>query len=406
MGICRMFADGSEIGQVLTLIVFAQSVLISKMEKVEASSQVLRSLSYRNRGKTPVSETHEKRLGTKPDKRLAWLAVESALLPNVLRVRPLEGMQDLQKHPVNALAEAGSVTVFGGSGFLGRRIVQRLLSHGSIVRAASRHVARAARGPAQGETFTVVKADILDHGQVAAAVSGASTVINAVSLYSERGDMTFKRIHVEAASRLAAAARDAGAQQFIQISGIGSDARSEFSYISARGRGEAAVTAAFPNATIVRPAVMTGSDDVFLTMIVRLVRILPAYPLFGNGDTRLQPAFVEDVAEAIARLASGPADAQTRQFELAGPRIWTYRDLVREVSRLLDVRTRLMRVPFRVWHALATFAEFLPGAPLTRNQVELMQVDNVADPELPGFRDLGIEPRDIGTVVQAIRERS
>ena len=220
-------------------------------------------------------------------------------------------MEDIPKQHGNARAETRSVTVFGGSGFLGRRIVQRLLSHGSTVRAASRHVARAARGPVSRRILHCGQSRYSRPGQVAAAVSGASTVINAVSLYSEHGDMTFKRIHVEAASRLAAAAREAGAQQYIQISGIGSDARSESSYISARGRGEEAVKAAFPNATIVRPAVMTGSDDVFLTMIVRLIRILPAYPLFGNGDTRLQPAFVEDVAEAIARLASGSAEAQS-----------------------------------------------------------------------------------------------
>ena len=151
---------------------------------------------------------------------------------------------------------------------------------------------------------------------------------------------------------------------------------------------------------------VTGGDDAFLTTIVRLVRILPAYPLFGNGDTRLQPAFVEDVAEAIARLASGPTETSVHLFEFGGPRVYTYRNLVQEVSRLIGVRSRLVPIPFPAWHALAALAEFVPGAPLTRNQVELMQIDNVADADLPGLRDLGIEPREIDTVVQAIRERS
>ncbi|AZO32730.1 complex I NDUFA9 subunit family protein [Mesorhizobium sp. M1B.F.Ca.ET.045.04.1.1] len=299
----------------------------------------------------------------------------------------------------NPRPQSGCVTVFGGSGFLGRRIVKHLLNHGLVVRSASRHPARAGRKQAHHELFSAVKADILDRSQIAAAVSDASTVVNAVSLYSEHGGVTFERVHVEAASQLADAARRAGAERYIQISGIGSDSRSRSSYIKARGQGEEAVDVGFPGATIVRPAVMTGRDDAFLTTITRLLRILPAYPLFGNGDTRLQPASVEDVAEAIARIASAGADA--RLFEFGGPRVYTYRDLVLEVARLLGIRTRLVPVPFVFWHALATFGEFVPGMPLTRNQVELMQIDNVADTRLPGLRDLGIEPHDIDQVLRS-----
>lgn len=313
-------------------------------------------------------------------------------------------MEDTARPSGEAHSRLELTTVFGGSGFLGRRIVKHLLDHGTAVRAASRHSTRARHEQVHGGSFSAVKADILDQEQVAAAVSGASTVINAVSLYTEHGDVTFERVHVEAASRVAAAARDAGAVRYIQISGIGSNPRSASTYIRARGRGEEAVAAAFPNAIIVRPAVMTGSDDAFLTTIVRLLRILPAYPLFGSGDTRLQPTFVEDVAEAIARLALGASDPEARLFEFGGPRVYSYRELVEEISRLLGVRVRLMPVPFLAWHALAIVAELVPGAPLTRNQVELMRIDNVA--ERCGFRELGIEPHDIDVVVQAIREKS
>lgn len=153
--------------------------------------------------------------------------------------------------------------MFGGSGFLGRRIVKHLLDHGTAVRAASRHSTRARHEQIHGGSLSAVKADILDHVQVAAAVSGASTVINAVSLYTEHGDVTFERVHVEAASRLAAAARDAGAVRYIQISGIGSNPRSASSYIRARGQGEEVVAAAFPNAIIVRPAVIAEATTSF-----------------------------------------------------------------------------------------------------------------------------------------------
>src|SRR5690606_16829708 len=117
----------------------------------------------------------------------------------------------------------------------------------------------------------------------------------------------------------------------------------------------------FPGAVIVRPAVMTGSDDAFLTTIARLLRILPAYPLFGHGDTRLQPAFAEDVAEAVARIASGER-AEARLFEFGGPRVYIYRNLVLEVAGLLDVQTRVVPLPFAVWRTLAAFVEFVPGA--------------------------------------------
>lgn len=313
-------------------------------------------------------------------------------------------MEDAARPSDEACSRLELTTVFGGSGFLGRRIVKHLLDHAAAVRAASRHSTHARHEQVYAGSPSAVKADILDQEQVAAAVSGTSTVINAVSLYIERGDLTFERIHVEAASRLAAAARDAGAVRYIQISGIGSNPRSASSYIRARGKGEEAVATAFPNAIIVRPAVMTGSDDAFLTTIVRLLRILPAYPLFGSGDTRLQPAFVEDVAEAIARVALGASDPEARLFEFGGPRVYSYSELVEEICRLLDVRARLMPVPFWAWHALAIVAELVPGAPLTRNQVELMQINNVA--ERSGFRELGIEPQDIDVVVQAIQEKS
>src|SRR5690606_5383149 len=158
---------------------------------------------------------------------------------------------------------------------------------------------------------------------------------------------------------------------FIQISGIGSDPCSSSAYIGARGRGEQAVRAAFPDATVVRPAVMVGPDDAFLTTIVRLLHVLPVYPLFGSGETLLQPTYVEDVAEGIAWIVSRQVDHRASTFEFAGPRVYAYRDLVQKIAELLGKRVTLMPVPFPVWHALAAVAEWLPSAPITRNQVEL-----------------------------------
>ncbi|MBA1144598.1 complex I NDUFA9 subunit family protein [Mesorhizobium neociceri] len=292
------------------------------------------------------------------------------------------------------------VTVFGGTGFLGQRIVSRLLDKKMGVRAVSRHPGR--DQPRASPQLKRIEANILDRPSIAAAVSGSRVVVNAVSLYVERAGQSFERVHVEAAADLAAASREAGVEKFIQISGIGSDARSSSAYIRARGRGEEAVKVAFPQATVVRPAVMTGPDDTFLTAIIRLLRLLPVYPLFGNGDVRLQPVYAGDVAEAVARLASGQSDTDAHVFEFAGPHVYAYKDLVREIAGLLQIRPTLMPVPYPIWTLLATAAEWLPAAPLTRNQVELMQDDNIASGNFPGLKDLSIEPRELDAVVRMI----
>ncbi|CAN7667584.1 complex I NDUFA9 subunit family protein [Phyllobacterium sp. LjRoot231] len=297
------------------------------------------------------------------------------------------------------------VTVFGGTGFLGRRIVTRLLEKGFTVRAASRHPDRlAALFSSDARSPEAVRADILDASSAASAIAGSHVVVNAVSLYVERGNLTFERVHVKAAADLAAASRKSRVEQFIQISGIGSDSRSESSYIRARGRGEDAVASAFPGAVIARPSVMTGPDDAFLTILVRLIRLLPVYPLFGDGGTRLQPVYVGDVAEAVSHLIDGNDHGDSSIFEFGGLQIYTYEELLREIARQLDIRIRLIPMPFAVWTALARVAEFLPAAPLTRNQIDLMRHDNVAAADLPGLKELGIEPHDISEVIRAIEE--
>ncbi|WEX91300.1 complex I NDUFA9 subunit family protein [Sinorhizobium garamanticum] len=303
----------------------------------------------------------------------------------------------------NDPVDGNLVTVFGGTGFLGRRVVSSLVDKAVVARAVSRHPPKDKLDEASDKRPSQqVEADILDPSSMAAAVGGSRAVVNAVSLYVERGEQTFERVHVEAAAALAAASRDAGVERFIQISGIGSDAKSRSPYIQARGRGEEAVKAAFPGAVMVRPSVMTGPDDAFITTIARLVRLLPIYPLFGEGSTLLQPVYVEDVAEAVCRLALGQNSTDASIFECAGPRIYSYRELVREIATQLNVRVRTVPVPFAVWSILATATEFLPAASLTRNQVDLMRLDNVAAKDLPGLKELDIQPRGIEDVIRMI----
>jgi NADH dehydrogenase len=244
-----------------------------------------------------------------------------------------------------------------------------------------------------------IEADIHDERSVADALAGAYGVVNAVSLYVERGKETFHSVHVESAQRLAVQAHRAGVQRLVHVSGIGADPGSPSLYIRKRGEGELAVRAAFADATLIRAAVMFGPDDSFLTAILALLRRLPIYPMFGRGRTRLQPAYVEDVAEAIARVMQR-AETHTMIFECGGPRVYSYEELLRTIAREAGLKPILIPVPFATWHVLAWIAEMLPSPPITRNQVELMRVDNISSSQIPGFGELGISPHSIETMLQ------
>jgi uncharacterized protein YbjT (DUF2867 family) len=212
-------------------------------------------------------------------------------------------------------------------------------------------------------------------------------------------------VHVEAAARVARLARENGVERLIHVSGIGADPASSAPYIAARGRGEIAVQRAFPCAILIRPAVMFGPDDAFLTTVVRLLRILPVYPMFGRGETKLQPVYVEDVAEGIARVLAGTGGIAA-SYEFAGPRVFIYKELVRTVADRINARPRLVPLPFALWRILASGAEFLPGAPLTRNQVALMQRDNIASGDCPGLSSLDIAPTEIENLLSLVMDRS
>jgi uncharacterized protein YbjT (DUF2867 family) len=285
-------------------------------------------------------------------------------------------------------------------GFLGRRIVDHLRKHGFFVRIASRDANRSRDlFGADGPQCQSLAADIRDLHAVAEVLAGAYGAVNAVSLYVEREGKTFHAVHVEAARRLAARAQQDGLERFVQVSGIGADAASPSLYIRKRGEGERAVRAAFPDALIIRPAVMFGPDDSFLNTILALLRKLPILPMFGRGLTRLQPVYVGDVAQAIAR-ALERTDRRKVMFELGGPHIYSYEELLRAVAREAGLEVRLVPMPFGAWHALAWMAEILPDDPVTRSQIELMQVDNVASQSMPGFGELGISPRPIEHVLR------
>ena len=234
------------------------------------------------------------------------------------------------------------ITVFGGSGFLGQDVIRVLLARGHTVRLVARHPQRPRFDRDQEKRLQRRAADIRDPRAMRDAVAGSRVVINAVSLYTQRGDLTFEAIHVRGAAGLAAAARDAGVVRLLQVSGIGATLNSPSPYIRARARGEAAVLDAFPDAVIVRPASLFGAGDALIRSLAMLSRA-PVIPLFGRGLTRLQPVWVEDVAGALARLADHTAPA-AGLYELGGAETLRYRALVAAVPRP-DPRVALPPVP-------------------------------------------------------------
>src|SRR5215470_14875252 len=293
-----------------------------------------------------------------------------------------------------------TVTVFGGTGFLGRCVVRHLRDREFSVRIASRHPDRGHRlFGLDDPQLQSVGVNIHVERSVADALVGAYGVVNAVSLYVEHGRETFHSVHVESAQRVAAEAHRARVKRIVHVSGIGADATSQSLYIRKRGEGELAVRAAFADSVLIRPAVMFGPDDAFLTTILKLLRLLPFYPMFGRGLTRMQPAYVEDVAEAIARALQG-AETHATTYECGGPHVYSYEEFLRAVAHEAGLKPVLIPVPFAAWHVLAWISEMLPGIPVTRTQVELMQIDSVCSAELPGFGQLGISPHAFEEVLR------
>jgi NADH dehydrogenase len=217
-------------------------------------------------------------------------------------------------------------------------------------------------------------------------------VINCVGLYVETRTESFRDVHVEGARAVAEIAKAQGVRHLVHISGIGADRGSPSAYVRARAEGEDDVRRAFPAATILRPSAMFSRDGAFFGALDAIVRRLPVVPLFGDGGTRLQPVLVGDVAEAACRALERDSASGT-VFELGGPEVFTYREIMERLAARAGRRRLLLPVPFALWRALAAMASLLPRPPLTPAQVALMQRDNVVGDGVATFADLSIAPR-------------
>jgi NADH dehydrogenase len=295
------------------------------------------------------------------------------------------------------------ITVFGGSGFIGRHLVQRLAAGGWIVRVGVRDPEAASFLKTMGDAGQIVPmaADVTDPASTAAAIDGAEAVVNLVGILYERGRRTFQRVHVDGAATVARAAHEAGAKRLVQMSAIGADPDSPAAYGRTKAAGEDAAKAAFPGVSVVRPSVVFGPEDDFFNRFASMARILPVLPVF---DVSFQPVYVGDVADAIVRILDDPATAG-RTYELGGPRVIRFRELMEIVLEETGRRCLLLPLPLAVAELQATFMELLPKPPLTRDQVKLLGRDNVVDPGAATLKDLGIEPTAIEVVVPTYLHR-
>jgi uncharacterized protein YbjT (DUF2867 family) len=289
------------------------------------------------------------------------------------------------------------VTVFGGSGFIGRHLVRRFAAEEWIVRVVVRDPERAAFLKMFGDPGQIVPmhGDVADAASVARGISESYAVVNLVGILYEKGRRTFRRIHVEGAENVAKAARDASVERLVHMSAIGADPTSPAEYGRTKAAGERAVRAAFPQATIIRPSVVFGPDDDFFNRFASLARFSPVLPVF---KTKFQPVYVGDVADAYSAVLRDPATSG-KLYELGGPRVIGFRELMQLMLREIGRKRLLVPLPLSIAAIEAFFLERLPVPPLTRDQVNLLRRDNVVNPGALSLKDLGIQPTSVETVL-------
>jgi NADH dehydrogenase len=292
------------------------------------------------------------------------------------------------------------VTIIGGSGFVGRNIAQRMARRGWRVRVACRRPNEAMHVKPYGTVGQVepVQCNIRDEASTRAVIRGADAVINCVGLLYNSGRNTQAACQAEGAGRVARIAAEEGVANLVHLSAIGADADGNSEYARTKAAGEAAVTAAFPGAVILRPSVVFGQDDGFLNRFAGMARLLPLVLPTVGADTKFQPVWVEDVAEAAARGAAGETEAGV--YELGGPAVFTLREAIELMLKVTRRRRLILNIPFFIARIDAWFLQMLPNPPLTVDQVKLLEHDNVVAEGARTFADLGIEPTAAEGVIE------
>ena len=292
------------------------------------------------------------------------------------------------------------VTVFGASGFIGRNIVRELAKRGARVNAVCRDVEKAKFLKPMGVVgqITPMRADVTDAAAIARAVNGASIVINLVGILYPSGRNTFDAVQGTAPGLIAKAAKEVGAEAMVHVSAIGADANSSSKYARSKAEGEKAVRAAFPEATILRPSVVFGANDSFFNKFASVAQLSPVLPLIGGGETKFQPVYVDNVADAVLAALDDPS-AKGQTYELGGPTVYTFRELMEMTLAETNRKAALVSIPFWGASIKATFLQLLPSPMLTRDQVELLKTDNVVAKDAKTLADLGVKATPVEVIV-------
>lgn len=297
------------------------------------------------------------------------------------------------------MATRSVATVFGGSGFIGRYVVKRLTDRGYVVRVCGRDTEAARALMTTGRIGQIVPfyVSLENESTIERAVEDAGVVVNLVGILSERRPGDFQRIQADGAGRVARAAAATGAGRMVHVSAIGADPASPSLYARTKADGEVQVRAAMPGATILRPSLVFGAEDQFFNRFGAMAMWLPVMPVI-HGTTRFQPVYVGDVADAVG-AALDRADAPGRTYELGGPRVWSFRELMAYVLQETRRRRPLVEVPLGVARFQARLGEYVPGKPFTRDQLALLGRDNVVTPGVPDLAALGIVPTPVELIV-------
>jgi NADH dehydrogenase len=292
------------------------------------------------------------------------------------------------------------VTIFGGSGFLGRHMVRALANDGWRIRVAVRRPNNALFLKPMGRVgqIQIVKANVQDEEAVRSALKGAEAAINLVAVLYQSGNQRFESLHVEAAERIARLASEMGVQRLLHVSALGVERNTRARYAVTKTLGEARVRERFPQATIFRPSVVFGPEDQLFNRFAALARLSPMLPLIGGGGTKFQPVFVGDVARAAAKVLADPATAG-KTYELGGPEIMTLKQIMELVLKETRRNRILLPVPFGLARAKALVLGLFPNPLLTFDQVRLLETDNVVSEGAPSFRELGILPEATAAIV-------
>ena len=297
----------------------------------------------------------------------------------------------------------GLVTVFGGSGFVGTQAVRALAKAGWRVRVAVRNPNAAYELRPMGDVGQIqpVRCDITSKAEVAAVLKGADAAVNLVGILFEGGKRSFEALHLEGSRNVAEACVEQGVGRLVQVSAIGADADGKAVYARTKGQAEDAVRQIKPDAVILRPSIVFGEGDNFLNQFAQMATMAPALPLIGGGVTKFQPVYVGDVATAIARSVMR-MDASGRTFELGGPEVWSFEDILKYILRETGRDRMLAPLPFGLAKMIGGVAQMTAGvgiAPvLTRDQVVMLEQDNVVSPGAEGLSALGIEPTGLGAI--------